>query len=251
MRIAINLATRPFADLGPALRKLRIAMGVLALLAIGLAVGLDALHYKAQAVRARERSVDTAIAQVNHERQGYQNMLRQPDNAQVLDQVQSLNKLIDAKAFSWTLAMEDLETVLPGGVQVTTLEPTVDKKDGHITVRMRVVGPRDKAVDLVQNLEHSRRFLQPRIVGEASEASGNGTQQQLEPVSATNRVSFNLLADYNPPMLGEPNTAATKPTTEAPDNATTPAVPATRRTGRPGRRAPYTRPARPHAGGPR
>ena len=36
MRIGINLATRPFADLGPTLKRLRIAMGVLALAAIGL-----------------------------------------------------------------------------------------------------------------------------------------------------------------------------------------------------------------------
>ena len=43
--------------------------------------------------------------------------------------------------------MEDLETVLPGGVQVTTLEPIVDKKDGHVSLHMRVIGPRDKAVD--------------------------------------------------------------------------------------------------------
>ena len=109
----------------------------------------------------------------------------------MLDQSEALNKLFDVKAFSWTLAMEDLETVLPGGVQVSTLEPTVDKKDGHITVRMRVVGPRDKAVELVQNLEHSRRFLLPRITGETLESTGSGTQQ-IEPVSATNRVNFDL-----------------------------------------------------------
>jgi type IV pilus assembly protein PilN len=254
MRIAINLATRPFSDLGPALKRLRIAMGALALVAIGLGVGLHFMHNKAEAVRAREHSVDGAIAKVNQERQSYQSMMRQPDNAQVLDQVQALNKLIAAKAFSWTLAMEDLETVLPGGVQVTTLEPVVDKKDGHITVRMRVVGPRNKAVGLVENLEHSRRFLLPRIVGETSETSGNGTQQQLEPVSATNRVSFELLADYNPAKPGERKAVEKKTRAEAPENAAPAASPAIPRTGRPGQRAPYAGPrrqAQPHAGGPR
>src|ERR1035441_2434788 len=81
------------------------------------------------------------------------------------------NGLFDEKAFSWTLAMEDLETVLPGGVQVTPLEPS-RSKDGHITLRMHVIGPRDKDVELVRNLEHSRRFLQPRIVGESSDTNG-------------------------------------------------------------------------------
>ena len=78
----------------------------------------------------------------------------------MLAQAENLNQLFDEKAFSWTLAMEDLETVLPGGVQVTTLEPVRDK-DGHITLHLRVLGPRDRAIELVQNLEHSKRFLQP------------------------------------------------------------------------------------------
>src|SRR4051794_19647836 len=185
MRVSLNLATRPFADMGPALKRVRIGMLALVVMAIAFAVGLHFMHNAAEAARAREHSLDGAIARVTQERQGYENMVRQPDNAEVLGKVSALNKVIDAKSFSWTLAMEDLETVLPGGVQVTTLEPTVDKKDGHITVRLRVIGPRDKAVELVQNLEHSRRFMQPRIVGETMESSGNGPQQ-VEPVSASN-----------------------------------------------------------------
>ena len=97
--------------------------------------------------------------------------------------------------------MENLETVLPGGVQVTAIEP-IRAKDGHITVHLRVVGPHDRAVDLVRNLEHSRRFLQPRIVGENSEST-NGPNQRMEPVSASNRFDFDLLADYNPPTPEE------------------------------------------------
>ena len=96
--------------------------------------------------------------------------MQQPANAQLLDQAEALNQLFDEKAFSWTLAMEDLETVLPGGVQVTSIEPIRDK-DGHITLHLRVVGPRDLADDLVRNLEHSRRFLLPRIVGENAESA--------------------------------------------------------------------------------
>lgn len=202
MRITVNLATRPFADLGPALKRLRMGMGALAIIGVALAIALHFLHNQAEAARAREHSLDSAIAKVNQERQQAQVMMQQPDNAAVLNQVVSLNRLIDTKAFSWTLAMEDLESVLPGGVQVNTLEPIVDKKDGHITVRMRVVGQRDKAVELVENLEHSRRFLQPRITGESAESTGNGPQQ-LEPVSASNRVNFDLLADYNPAAPGE------------------------------------------------
>ena len=203
MRITANLASRPFTDLGPILRRLRLAMGVLALVAIGFGAGLYALHNKASAVRAREHSLDTNIATVRYEKQSYDAMVRQPANSTVLDHAATLNHLFDAKAFSWTLAIEDLETVLPGGVQVTTLEPIRDNKNGRITLHIRVVGPRNKVVELVQNLERSRRFMAPRITGETSETAANGNQQQLEPVGPANRVTFDLTADYNPTAPGE------------------------------------------------
>ena len=196
MRITLNLATRPFADLGPAMKRLRIGMGVLAFLAILLGIGLHAIHQKAEAVRARDHSLDGQIARITWERQSYTDLMHQPDNAQVLKQAAALNTMFDDKAFSWTLAMEDLETVLPGGVQATMLEPA-RQKDGHITLHLQVLGPRDKAVDLVRNLEHSRRFLLPRIVGENAEGSDR-PGQHLEPVSASNRVQFDVLAEYNP-----------------------------------------------------
>jgi type IV pilus assembly protein PilN len=240
MRISVNLATRPFADMGPLRRRLRIGIGALALIAIALGVNLYFTHNQAEAARSRERTLDNSIAKINQERQNYQVMVQQPANADVLDQVAALNKLIDTKAFSWTLAMEDLETVLPGGVQVTTLEPTVDKKDGHITLHMRVAGQHDKAIELVSNLEHSKRFLLPRIMGENSESAGSAQQQQLEPVSATSRVTFDLLADYSPATAEEIKTARKKAKAEAkPEAPAAPLPVANPRTGRPGQRPPY------------
>ncbi|MGA2086455.1 MAG: fimbrial assembly protein [Terracidiphilus sp.] len=230
MRITLNLATRPFADLGPAIKRLRIAMAVLAVIAIGLGLGLRAFHQKADEARARDHSLDGQIARITRERQGYQEMMRQPANVQVVTQAEALNRLFDEKTFSWTLAMEDLETVLPGGVQVSTLEP-VRAKDGHITLHLRVIGPRDLAVELVRNLEHSKRFLLPRIVGENAE-SAEGPGKHLEPVSASDRVDFDLLAEYNPASPGEHKTAK-KPTPAneysnsrtAPHTIPTPATP--------------------------
>lgn len=197
MRISLNLATRPYADIGPALKRLRIAMAVLAVLAIGLGLGLRAVHQSADAARAAEQQVQNRIDGVNHERLGYQAMMQEPANAELIEQVNTLNQLFDEKTFSWTLAMEDLETVLPSGVQVTSLDPSRDTDTGRITLKLHVVGAHDRSDELVQNLEHSRHFLLPRIVGESAESTG-GPGQRLEPVSAANRFTFELLADYNP-----------------------------------------------------
>ena len=201
MRISLNLATRPFADLAPALRRLRIGMAVLAALCLLFLFGLHHFDRKATEARARDHSLDGQIARVQGERTAVETYMNRPDNARLLRQTEFLNQRFDEKAFSWTLAMEAMETVLPAGVQVTQIEPQRDK-DGHITVHVRVVGPRDKADDLVANLERSRRFLQPRIVGETAESTSGPTQRQ-EPVSASNRFDFDLLADYNPPSPEE------------------------------------------------
>jgi type IV pilus assembly protein PilN len=245
MRITLNLATRPFADLGPALKRLRIAMGVLAVVALALGLGLRALHQKAQEARDRDHSLDGQIAGITRERQGYQDLMRQPDNSKLLSQTGSLNQIFDEKSFSWTLAIENLETVLPSGVQVSALEP-VRAKDGQITLHLRVIGPRDHEVELVRNLEHSRRFLQPRIVGENAESTSGPNQQRLEPISASNRFNFDLLAEYNPPTQEErrPARVEEKPSPEG----NTIGRPAHIRA-LPGNRPPYTGQSRPPSSG--
>jgi len=183
------------------MKRLRIAMAALAGVALLLLLGLHAIHNRAEAARARDHSLDGQIAHINNEREGYEKLMQQPPNAQLLKQAAVLNKLFDEKAFSWTLAMEDLETVLPAGVQVSTLAPERGK-DGRITVHMKVIGQRNRAVDLVRNLEHSKRFLLPRIVGENAE-SNERPGQPVEPVSEADRVDFDLLAEYNPASAQE------------------------------------------------
>jgi type IV pilus assembly protein PilN len=213
MRISLNLATRPFADLGPTLKRLQITMAALGLAAIALGIGVYGLDQTAKAARAREHTLDLKTARLNSERQGYQAMMREPTNAAVLAEAENLNQLFDEKAFSWTLAMEDLETLLPSGVQVTTLEPVRDK-DGHITLHLRVLGARDRSLALVENLEHSKRFFKPRIIGESAETSG-GPNQRIQPVNTSDRVNFDLLADYNPPPPGERRPPPTAPSGQA------------------------------------
>jgi type IV pilus assembly protein PilN len=230
MRIALNLASRPFVDLGPPIKRLRIAMGVCAGISLLLLLGLHEVHEKAEAARAREHSLDGAIITIQHERQGYVAMMQRPDNAALVSQVEMLNQLFAQKSFSWTLAMENLETVLPAGVQVTQIQP-VRAKNGQITLQLRVLGPRDLSVELVRNLEHSKRFLNPRIAGESAESSGNGPNQRMEPVSASNRFEFDLLTEYNPPTPEERAAAKKKAEKDsaAQDELNTP-PPGTRRT---------------------
>src|SRR5258708_37440059 len=70
--------------------------------------------------------------------------------------------------------------------------------EGRVPIRLRVDGPRDHAVDLVRNLEHSRRFLSPRLADEASATAAGNAEAAAMPVSASSDVNFDILAEYNP-----------------------------------------------------
>ena len=201
MKITLNLATRPYADQGPALKRLRIGMLVLVVLLAGLGFALMQIHQKALKMAAESDTADRAIANIQNQEQGYQTQMRQPANARVLQQAEFLNKLFDEKSFSWTAAMEDLERVLPAGVQVTAIEPSRDKQ-GRITLHLRISGQRERSVAMLKNMEHSRRFESPRISGENAE---NASQNGLQPVIDTGngKVAFDVLAEYNPPTLEE------------------------------------------------
>ena len=202
MRVQLNLASRPFVELGPLYTRLRILIGLLALAALPLWLLLATEHRRADQAAARLNGVQQNIAAIQAQRQAFQAQMREPKNAVVLSQAQFLNTMFASKAFSWTAVMMDLENVLPSGVQVLSIDPVIDKT-GKVTIRLRVNGPHDRGVDLVRNLERSRRFLAPRLARETAESNQN--QRQVEPVStAASNVNFDLLADYNP----LPDTAA-------------------------------------------
>ncbi len=212
MRISVNLATRPFVELRPFFLRLRLIMAALAVLALGLAVGASMVGAKAETQQVElDRLRNLTIATQNARLQTEQRM-RQPANAAVLDRAHFLNALFLRKSFSWTAVMMDLEDVLPTGVQVTSIEPAVTT-EGAVTIRLRVAGERDRAVQLVRNLERSRRFLQPRLGSESAQtkdtAGANG--QRFAP-GAPNvmgvpapppGVEFEILAVYNPLPAGE------------------------------------------------
>jgi type IV pilus assembly protein PilN len=202
MKVTLNLATRPFTDLGPATKRLRIGMGILAGLCLLFILGLHLFDSQAEAARAREHSLDGDIARIEAQRQAAQAYMQQPDNAQLLKQAEFLNDRFAEKAFSWTLAMEAMETVLPAGVEVTSIEPQRTKK-GEINVEIRVLGPHNESVDLVRNLERSRRFIAPRIDNEAAESGNNPNSRMQPPVSASNQFEYELFAGYNPPTSEE------------------------------------------------
>jgi len=213
MRISINLATRPFVELRPLFLRLRLLMALLAVVAIGLGIWAHMLQQRLNHATAQMDNLRNATTAAQQERLHNEQRMRKPVNAAVLDRAHFLNRLFLEKSFSWTAVMMDLENVLPTGVQVTSIVPQATPT-GDLIIRLRVSGERDRAVQLVRNLEHSRRFLQPRLSGEASQAKeanaqrpgqlpGQFRQPQMNAPAAPAGVEFDILANYNPLPEGE------------------------------------------------
>jgi type IV pilus assembly protein PilN len=196
MRIAINLATRPFVELRPLFARLRLAMAALAITAIALGVGLHLLNTRASADQTQMDALKAQTLTVQLERQINEARMHEPQNRAVLERSNFLNVLFARKSFSWTSVMMDLERVLPAGVQVISIEPVITA-EGDVNIRLHVSGPRDLAVDLVRNLEHSQRFLAPHLNNETAQSQERGLQPVAETV-APGGVEFDILSGYNP-----------------------------------------------------
>jgi type IV pilus assembly protein PilN len=180
-------------------------MAVLAVVGVGAVVATHVLQKKMDAAEAQLNAVHANVVAAQQEKQSNERRMREPANAAVLARAHFLNALFLRKSFSWTAVMMDLETVLPSGVQVTSIEPE-PTSDGDVMIRLRVSGDRDRAVQLVRNLERSKRFLAPRLTGEATQAKEPGSQGN-SPAAANNGappgVEFEILANYNPLPEGE------------------------------------------------
>jgi len=198
MRISVNLASRPFVELRPFFARLRIVMAVLAVIAIGLGV---ALHFERQKVTIAEEEmakVHRRTVAAQEEKRQNEARMRLPANDSVLKRARFLNALFAAKSFSWTAVMMDLENVLPAGVQVTSITPEITP-DHDVVIKLRVSGDRDRAVQMVRNLERSSRFLSPRLSAETTKTKD---QQSAAAAAAAGMppggVEFEITANYNP-----------------------------------------------------
>ena len=242
MRISVNLASHPYVELRPVYNRLRTWMAILALVGVALWFLYRADETQARMAIAQVSKVRTEIRHLEQQQQNYQAMMQRPKDAAILNQSDFLNGLFRRKAFSWTATMTDLETVLPSGVQVLSIDPIV-APNGHVTIRLRVTGARDRALDLIRNLERSKHFAAPRLASETM-ATQPGVQANMQNVSGNADVNLDILADYRPlplPAKGkadeqEPATPTAPHRHARPEAGKGPSHPAT--APQPGRRKP-------------
>ncbi len=211
MRIDINLASQPYEDS----RRfwLRWGGGLIALTVLSLIL-LYVMFSGIVGARADRKTIQQLEAQIatrDQERARAQALLDEPQNRSTRDRSQFLNDLFQRKAFSWTRAFEDLEKLMPARLHVVSIHPELTA-DRQLEVKLSVAGDsRDKALELVRNMESSKRFRETEIeketVGRTSNDAGG--------------VEFNITALYIPSEDVEEEPAAKEKTAPKPSGKTT------------------------------
>jgi len=158
MRIPINLASEPFRRDRPLIAG-SVAVGGMLLGLLGMLVHLAAGE-RAPAAEAREAigKTEVQLKKVAKERSDLENVLRQPQNAEVLDRSVFLYDLLKRKGVSWTRIFADLENVTPANVRVITVRPQI-RPNNELLLDM-VVGSQsaESILNFVMQLEASNVF---------------------------------------------------------------------------------------------
>jgi type IV pilus assembly protein PilN len=125
MKIQINLASEPF-------RRDRPMVFASTIVAVLLAGVLGMLIYLALAERERSaesrqlmQKLDSELRAISAEESKLQAVLREPENAEVLDRSVLLNSLLARKGVSWTKIFSDLEEVTPHNVRLVQVRPQI------------------------------------------------------------------------------------------------------------------------------
>ena len=175
MKIAVNLASRPYEDEGQFYRQWGTALALAALFTAFM-VFISVRHYQnSQREWESARQAQAKLEELKKESALAQQVLARPENRGTRDESQFLNGAILRKSFSWTKLMEDMEKVMPAGLRVTSIAPVVDQRS-RFTLKVQVEGEtRDTAVELLRNMEKSPHFRSPQLSSETHGKPGEGS----------------------------------------------------------------------------
>jgi type IV pilus assembly protein PilN len=171
MRLDINLATRPYEDPRHFWLRWGGTLGVLILLTLVLVYSAFTGWYTAAKDRKLIHEREQQIAQREQEKQKDQALLNLPQNRSIRDRSEFLNNAFERKAFSWTRVFQDLEQVMPARLHLVSIRPE-SSPDHPLALTLVVAGEsRERAIELVRNMENSRHFQQTQIEEETTATS--------------------------------------------------------------------------------
>jgi len=177
MRLNINLATKPYEDVGKFLARWGMLTVLLAVLTAGLLFTAVSNYRNSKTLNAQIEDRKQKIAALEQDRSNAIETLSRPENKTVATTSRFFNDAIQRKSLSWTRIFMDLERIMPTGLHVVSITPELNK-DNQLGVRLLVGGnSHEKAVELVHRMEESSTFRRAQL---HSETMTQGTPDPVQ-----------------------------------------------------------------------
>jgi Tfp pilus assembly protein PilN len=158
MKLPINLASQPF-------RRDRAMIAASMAVILALVITLGALLLFIQQDRVELAGLRQSISRLNRrtavaskEQERLDGIIRQPQNASVLEWSALINTLIYHKAISWSKLLADLEKTVPYDVKVVAIHPTIDALN-RVKLDMTLGSDKQNSlINALRDLENSTAF---------------------------------------------------------------------------------------------
>lgn len=134
--IHLNLAARPYRDYRPVYAVV-VAMSLLTafLMLNNIETYYQYIH-ETRSTRGEIASIENQIEQERRKREAAQQRLSGLDLKLLDQQTKFVNSQLSERAFSWSNLLDELESVLPDDVRLTSVGPTFEQ-DGTISLAMQ------------------------------------------------------------------------------------------------------------------
>ena len=176
----LNLASQPFRNERlPALLLGVAALGVLALTAEHALLLRQLLPGRTSGVRQEAAALEAESARLRAETRSQRS--NRPDPAGMTEWA-LIKDLVDRRAFSWTLLFAHLESVLPDGVHLTSIGPSVRKGELLLDVLAVARTPEDAREFVRRRLgdegEHRLRMADTSVGLDATNEEADAARQR-------------------------------------------------------------------------
>ncbi len=181
-----SLASRPFLNTRP----VWLVTAICGILAVVLLVVNVNLYFRSTHLLTAETGRKEALK--SRELELTENLRREAGRLKKVPwkaletRVEMLNRILRSHAFSWTTMLADLGDVLPYGVRLITISPSVGDEGGELSLS-GTAKTRQAMLELLQNMIDDPRFEGPLP---RTEQTPESTQSQ--------GYDFNLRVTYRP-----------------------------------------------------
>lgn len=197
MRTKINLATQPYEDARQYLARWGPLVALLFVVTAGLVFVTVRNVRSSSDINRQLSAMRSDIGALDAEKSEAETMLALPQNRGTVQKSQYLNGIFARKAFSWTTVFSDMEKLMPPGLHVLSITPELDPQN-QLQVHIVVGGERrDRAIQLVRNLEQTPRFRNVMLRSDVTNQTGGGSTGRNQ-AGVEDLIKFDIVAQYIP-----------------------------------------------------